>query len=141
MNKEEATAKLIDNSADLMNWIKETGSSAVTFASNEIPATIHEFIVWVIIDNLATVVGCLLCYVMYFILVKYTNKLYKAERKEDNYKCVSDKLFTFSATTIGCTGVVIAITFSYLIPALTLIAQCIFSPRIIVIEKIAELVK
>lgn len=138
-NKELAT----ETATDFIKWAKESASTTTEFLSTEIPITLQEYLTWVIIDNSISV-GVWMLFVMIIMMMRRSsNKSFENRKENDSSFWETDgfeswqisRLITYVASLVAFVWFITRV-----VKNIKMIFMCIFSPRIVILEKITEIV-
>jgi len=131
---------------DFTNWIK----SSEAFLQREIPPTLHEYLVSIMIVNASVLLLSFMLFALSFSLYWYSRKMWKnyymgirpqlpfwSEHHEDLFTPwqMLRLVFFMSITTAIIHFAAVAF------PSAVELAKCYFTPRIVLIEHISQLLK
>ena len=141
METPELSTTLAKNFADLSEWVKVAADNTGAFISREAPLFVQEYVRWVIVKGVAS---SLLWLIVAAILSYTAHRLWAANMKantaaKQNGSYSSDPFFGAALAVSMIGGFGLLVTFGFVMPAASDALKAYVAPRVLLVEKAAEL--
>lgn len=136
MAQEQVEKSLKDNLPELVDWVKKTADSTGQFLQEQTPLLIQEYLNWVFWDNLLSVVIILSIFIPSVIISC------KSATKADFDDGAPFSVHHLKVIIFGFLSIITFFPAMFeVIPSIKEIVKVKTAPRVVIVEKLKELVK